>query len=128
MSRLLHLDTGPSVYSNQTRIQAHITFYRLKIINCNWYENYLEKVCNHESLVVWPLRGMMQMVYLEIPNSFFAKCYFRAPLGANRGAGRWPEGVGKAVQRNQISALKEELNYTHFKFPKSSPCVTSSWS
>lgn len=126
MSKLLRLDAGPSVYSNQTRIQAHITFYRLKIINCDWYENYSEKVCDHESLVVWPLRGMMQMVYLEIPNSFFAKYYFRAPSGANRGAGRWPEGVVKAVQRNLISALKEELDYTHFKCPRSSPLVTSS--
>ena len=33
------------------KTQAPITYYWMKIIRCNWYENYSKKLCDHESSI-----------------------------------------------------------------------------
>ena len=49
--------------------QAQITFYGIKIIKCDWYENYSDTLCDHGflvSLMNWPLCRAMEMSWLEI--------------------------------------------------------------
>lgn len=64
---------SPPELHPMTKTQAVITFYWIKLIKNNWYENYSEKLRDHEFLVEltnWLLRGMMQRwVNLELPLS-----------------------------------------------------------
>ena len=41
----------PPVAPWKVKTQAHITFYWMKIIKYSCYENYPEKLCDHEFLV-----------------------------------------------------------------------------